>query len=138
MPARHELSLVVPHGEPRSSSQPYPLSHGLPHPCAGDFPSIYSGHELKGARVHRPLNGLSPRGDPSAAADADRESVAEKLRIAAAEGRIGFEELDDRLGQALSGRTYGRLRALIADLPVQPASMPQHREVTAEAVTRTG
>lgn len=63
------------------------------------------------------------------AADADREAVAEKLRIAAAEGRIGFEELDERLGQALRARTYGQLRALVADLPVQPAFIPQHDAV---------
>jgi hypothetical protein len=71
---------------------------------------------------------MSPA-DTARAADADREATAEKLRIAAAEGRIGFEELDDRLGQALSARTYGQLRALLADLPVQPASMPQHDAV---------
>jgi Domain of unknown function (DUF1707) len=67
--------------------------------------------------------------DTARAADADREAVAEKLRIAAAEGRIDFEELDDRLGQAYSAGTYGQLRALVADLPVQPASMPQHDAV---------
>jgi Domain of unknown function (DUF1707) len=64
--------------------------------------------------------------DTARAADADREAVAEKLRIAAGEGRIDLEELDDRLGQAYSARTYGQLRALVADLPVHPASMPQH------------
>jgi hypothetical protein len=68
---------------------------------------------------------ISPA-DTARAADADREAAAEKLRVAATEGRIGFEELDDRLGQAFSARTYGQLRALVADLPVQPASMPRH------------
>ncbi len=56
---------------------------------------------------------LSPAGT-ARAADADREAVAEKLRNAAAEGRIDFEELDDRLGQAYSAKTYGQLRALVA------------------------
>jgi hypothetical protein len=64
--------------------------------------------------------------DTARAADADREAVAEKLRIAAGEGRIDLEELDDRLGQAYSARTYGQLRALVADLPGHPASMPRH------------
>jgi hypothetical protein len=64
--------------------------------------------------------------DAARAADADREAIAEKLRVAAAEGRIDFEELDDRLGQAYSARTYGQLRAVVADLPGQPASMLQH------------
>ena len=67
---------------------------------------------------------MSPAG-AARAADADREAVAETLRTAAAEGRIGFEELDDRLGQALSAKTYGQLRDLVADLPAQPASLPQ-------------
>jgi Domain of unknown function (DUF1707) len=71
---------------------------------------------------------MSPA-DTARAADADREAAAEKLRVAATEGRIGFEELDDRLGQALSARTYGQLRALVADLPVQPASMARHDAV---------
>lgn len=60
--------------------------------------------------------------DTARAADADREAVAEKLRVAVAEGRIDFEELDDRLGQAYSAGTYGQLRALVADLPVQSVS----------------
>jgi len=68
---------------------------------------------------------MSPA-DTARAADADREAAAEKLRVAAAEGRIDFEELDDRLGQAYSAATYGQLRALVADLPIQPASMPRH------------
>jgi hypothetical protein len=68
---------------------------------------------------------LSPAGT-ARAADADREAVAEKLRNAAAEGRIDFEELDDRLGQAYSAKTYGQLRALVADLPDQHvALLPQ-------------
>jgi hypothetical protein len=53
------------------------------------------------------------------AADADREAVAERLRVAAGEGRIELWELDERLGRAYSARTYGELAALLADLPVQ-------------------
>src|SRR5579863_812991 len=51
------------------------------------------------------------------AADADRESVAERLRDAAAEGRLEAHELEHRLEVALSARTYGQLSALVADLP---------------------
>ncbi len=43
--------------------------------------------------------------------------VAERLRAAAAEGRIVAEELEERLGLALRARTYGELDALVADLP---------------------
>src|SRR5690242_825694 len=51
------------------------------------------------------------------ASDADREQVAERLRQAAAEGRLHDDELEERLGTALSARTYGELDPLVADLP---------------------
>jgi hypothetical protein len=54
------------------------------------------------------------------AADADREAVAERLRIAASEGRLELWELDDRLGRAYCAKTYGDLETLVADLPAQP------------------
>jgi Domain of unknown function (DUF1707) len=53
------------------------------------------------------------------AADADREAVAERLRVAASEGRIELWELDDRLARAYRAKTYGDLEILVADLPVQ-------------------
>ena len=64
---------------------------------------------------------------PAAAAragDADREAVAERLRIAAGDGRIDFAELDDRLAQAYAAKTYGQLEVLVADLPVHSAAIP--------------
>jgi Domain of unknown function (DUF1707) len=51
------------------------------------------------------------------ASDADREAVAERLRRAAVEGRLEPDELEQRLGAALSARTYGQLDGLLADLP---------------------
>ncbi len=57
------------------------------------------------------------------AADADRDAVAERLRIAAADGRIELEELDERLGQAYRAKTYGDLAVLVADLPAQPQTL---------------
>lgn len=54
------------------------------------------------------------------ASDADREQTAEQLRRAATEGRLSADELDERLGAALSARTYGELDALVADLPAPP------------------
>jgi DUF1707 SHOCT-like domain len=51
------------------------------------------------------------------ASDADREHIAERLRKAAAEGRILTEELEHRLTAAFSARTYGELEPLVADLP---------------------
>jgi Flp pilus assembly protein TadB len=51
------------------------------------------------------------------ASDADREHIAERLRHAAAEGRLLAEELEERLGKAFKARTYGELDAVVADLP---------------------
>lgn len=48
--------------------------------------------------------------------DAEREKVAERIRAAAADGRLGLDELDDRLGSALAARTRGDLDAVVADL----------------------
>jgi hypothetical protein len=50
------------------------------------------------------------------ASDADRAAIADRLRRAAAEGRLLVYELDERLEAALQARTYGELEALIADL----------------------
>ena len=51
------------------------------------------------------------------ASDNDREQVADRLRHAAAEGRLLTEELEERLGAAFSARTYGDLDHVVADLP---------------------
>lgn len=51
------------------------------------------------------------------ASDADREQVTERLRRAAAEGRLLASELEERIAQALRARTYGELDAIVADLP---------------------
>ena len=51
------------------------------------------------------------------AADADREAVADQLRIAAGDGRIDLAERDERLTQAYAAKTYGQLQVLVADLP---------------------
>jgi hypothetical protein len=53
--------------------------------------------------------------------------VAERLRKAATEGRLLAEELEQRLGAALSARTYGELDALVADLPADQALAPRSR-----------
>lgn len=50
---------------------------------------------------------------------AERDAVAAILRDAAADGRIGMDELDERLGAALQAKTYGDLEPLVADLSVE-------------------
>ena len=47
----------------------------------------------------------------------DRDRVVELLRVAAGDGRLTAEELDERLGVALTARTYDQLNALVKDLP---------------------
>ena len=49
--------------------------------------------------------------------DAERDQVADVLREAAAEGRIDFAELDERLHGVFSARTYAELPPLVSDLP---------------------
>jgi len=50
----------------------------------------------------------------------DRDRVVELLRVAAGDGRLTSEELDERLEKALNARTYGELAALSKDLPAAP------------------
>jgi hypothetical protein len=64
-----------------------------------------------------------PGGAPELrASDADRERVAEVLRQAAGEGRLTFDELDERLGAAFAARTYAELEPITADLPPAQAA----------------
>ncbi|HEY3529483.1 MAG TPA: DUF1707 domain-containing protein [Nocardioides sp.] len=54
--------------------------------------------------------------------DSDRHKVAEVLREAAGEGRIDFEELDQRLEATYAARTYADLVPITLDLPVHGAA----------------
>jgi uncharacterized protein DUF1707 len=47
----------------------------------------------------------------------DRDQVAEALRVAAGDGRLTADELDERLERALTARTYDDLAVLLTDLP---------------------
>lgn len=69
---------------------------------------------------------LSPPASPGdsrpelRASHADRDRVVELLRIAAGDGRLTAEELDERLEAALTARTQRELTGLTADLPAGP------------------
>ncbi|HEY3869444.1 MAG TPA: DUF1707 domain-containing protein [Actinocrinis sp.] len=65
-----------------------------------------------GPEAAAPTSGAEPR-----AGDAEREQAAEKLRVAAGDGRIDLAELEDRLEQAYRAKTYREIDALLADLP---------------------
>ncbi|MFE6700615.1 DUF1707 domain-containing protein [Streptomyces sp. NPDC057718] len=68
------------------------------------------------AQLPEPTPRPSASGELRASHD-DREAVVEQLRDAAAEGRIDLDELDSRLEQALTSKTYAELAVLTADLP---------------------
>lgn len=53
---------------------------------------------------------------------ADRDRVAEQLRVAAGDGRLTMEELDERLEKALAARTGSELAVLVTDLPEEAAA----------------
>ena len=77
-----------------------------------------------------------PAGGPSGpgalpavrASDADRDRVVDVLRIAAGDGRLAADELDERLEAALSARTLGELTALTADLVAGPGGATAQAE----------
>lgn len=69
---------------------------------------------------------MVPREDQRATHE-DRDRVVDVLRLAAGDGRLTLEELDERVGAALTARTYGELTALVSDLPTArgtPAGPP--------------
>jgi uncharacterized protein DUF1707 len=71
---------------------------------------------------------FSPTGEPFRrgaspevrASDEDRDRVVDVLRVAAGDGRLTADELDERLEAALSARTLGELSVLTADLVTGP------------------
>jgi hypothetical protein len=56
--------------------------------------------------------------------DNDRERVASTLRVAAGEGALSVEELDERLSAAYSAVTRAELLHLVSDLPSLPGAAP--------------
>ena len=77
-----------------------------------------------------------PPGYPSArpiqaarlrASDADRDLAVDILCAAVGDGRLTLDELEERVGAALSARTRAQLAALIADLSGRQCTSPTHR-----------
>jgi hypothetical protein len=79
-----------------------------------------------GAPYGEGVSSLPEPADPRAmrVSDADRDRVADVLREAVGQGRITFEELDERLGLVYSARTYADLETVTRDLPGPGAVMP--------------
>ena len=72
------------------------------------------------------------------ASDRDRDQVVERLREAAAEGRLTADELDERLTRAFSAATFGELDTLTDDLPVPAPAPPPSRLARAGWWRRAG
>jgi hypothetical protein len=70
------------------------------------------------------------------ASDAERNRAVDLLRDAAAEGRLTFEELADRIGIASAATTRAELERLTADLPV-PAGAISSRAPAVAPVKQT-
>jgi len=58
------------------------------------------------------------------ASHADREQVIDLLKTAFVHGRLGKDEFDARVDQALGSRTYAELSAVTADIPAAPIAAP--------------
>lgn len=77
-----------------------------------------------------PLDPLDPR--HLRVSDAERETVAERLRVAAGEGRLDLEELEERITAVYTAKTYADLEPITRDLPdtgagPRPAAAPATR-----------
>jgi Domain of unknown function (DUF1707) len=57
---------------------------------------------------------------PIRASDEERESVVGVLRDAYTDGRLTFDEFEERTAAAYAARTWTDLRELTTDLPAQP------------------
>jgi Domain of unknown function (DUF1707) len=71
--------------------------------------------------------------DEIRASDAEREAVVERLRVAAAEGRLTLGELTERTEAAYTATTRSELVPITADLPAEPASSATSMQPTGGA-----
>lgn len=70
----------------------------------------------------QPTEGPAPAVPVLRASDADRHRAAELLRDAVGDGRLGLDELDERLERVYAAKTHTELAPVVADLgPVAPA-----------------
>jgi hypothetical protein len=67
---------------------------------------------------------LMSSGPALRASDADRDAVAERLRVAAIDGRIDAEELEERLSEVYKARWVADLDRLVADVSPPPPAPP--------------
>jgi hypothetical protein len=70
------------------------------------------------------------------ASHSDRDRVVEVLRVAAGDGRLTADELDERLEAALSARTLSELAVLTTDLPAAGSAPAQVAPAEAKDLVR--
>jgi hypothetical protein len=70
--------------------------------------------------------------------DAERETVAARLRDAATEGRLTLAEADERQAPAYAARTRDDLHPLTADLPPLPGTVTRRGPLSPHARRRLG
>ena len=68
--------------------------------------------------------------------DAERESVAAMVRTAVVDGRLGLDEIDERLDAVFAARTHGELAAVIADIVPAPPPIRRMPAYAAEPTSR--
>ena len=71
------------------------------------------------------------------ASDADREACAERLRVAAMEGRLDSDELEARMEAAYGARWCHQLDTLTLDVTPAPPPMPAVRPAFVRPAKRT-
>jgi hypothetical protein len=123
-----ETSAPEPSAGPAPGDERAPVPGDERAPVPGDEREPVPGDERALAppdeRVPAPRDEPVPGGAGLRASHDDRDQAVEVLRVAAGDGRITAEELDERVGAALTARTYGELAELISDLPAAPGSLP--------------
>jgi Domain of unknown function (DUF1707) len=81
------------------------------------------GKQHQAEEGEKPVSSIT--GQDLRASDADRDAVVSDLGEHFQAGRLTADELDERTGRALTARTWGELRAVLADLPAtRPAPSP--------------
>ena len=77
-----------------------------------------------------------PAGSGIRASDEDREQLISELRDHTVAGRLGTDELEERLQAAYSAKTTGELDELRRDLPVTPLQVAAYQKRRRAHLTR--
>lgn len=100
------------------------------------------GHQVEARRIRRRLAAASRQaaGDaaltqPVLASESEREWILQRVSQAIGEGRLSFEEGDQRIDAVLSSRHRQELERLVADLPA-PVPGPRSASVASAEIRR--